>query len=140
MWSLIKWLIFLSIVAIIALAITGYKIRGKTIEEHFEPVLKSEVVKEGIRDIRSLVGEGLKAAGEAISEDVTDDERKQLDRLVKEELMRGKPIEMAPGQKALPPKSLPGPSVEGERQRRPRAEEMQAMPPSQGKDQTEVVR
>lgn len=103
MWRLIKWLFVLAIIGGIVLAITGYKIRGKTIEGHLGPIFEKKLVKEGISDIRAIVGEGLKAAGEAISEDVTDSERKQLDDLVKRELEKGKPIEGAPGQKALPP-------------------------------------
>lgn len=103
MWRFIKWLFFLAVVAAIALAITGYKIGGKTIQEHMGPVLKSKLVQEGIRDIRSLVGEGLKAAGEAISEDITDSERKELEGLLHKELSKGRPIEDAKGQEALPP-------------------------------------
>jgi len=104
MWRFIKWLVFLAILAAAFLAITGYKIGGKTIQEHFRPFTESKAVKEGVRDIRSLVGEGLKAAGEAISEDVTDEEREQLNNLVRQELKKGKPIEGTEGQVALPPK------------------------------------
>lgn len=103
MWRLIKWIVFLAIISGVALWITGYKVRGKTIQEHLKPVLEDKAVKESIRDLRSIVGEGLKAAGEAVSEDVTDNERKQLDEMVKNELMSGKPIEGAPSQEALPP-------------------------------------
>ena len=103
MWRLIKWLFFLAIIAGIVLAVTGYKIKGKTIQEHLAPVLKSRVVKEGVKDIRSIVGEGLKAAGEAISEDVTDSERNEFEGLIKQELKKGRPIEGSAGQEALPP-------------------------------------
>jgi len=104
MFRLIKWLVILAIIAAVVLAITGYKIRGKTIQEHARPVMKSKIVKEGIRDMRSLVGEGLKAAGEAISEDVTDSERRELEGMLREELKKGTPIEGAENQEALPPK------------------------------------
>ena len=104
MWRLIKWLFMLAIIAVILLAITGRRIAGRTIQEHIRVFAQSEVVKEGIRDIRALVGEGLKAAGEFISEDVTEKEREQLNRLVREELDKGRPIEGSPGQKALPPR------------------------------------
>lgn len=108
MWKLIKWTVFLGIIAIVFLWFTGYKVKGKTIQEHFAPYLQSNVVKEGIRDIRSIVGEGLKTAGEAISEDVTDSERKQLDGLVKKELQSGRPISGTINQKSLPPTPQPG--------------------------------
>ena len=107
MWSIIKWLFLIAIVGGIILWLTGTKIGGRTIEEHAKPVLEMPMVKEGIHDIRQIVGEGLKAAGEAVSEDVTDAERKQLDNLVKQEMMTGKPIEGAPGQQALPPQVQP---------------------------------
>lgn len=103
MWSLIKWAFFLGIIACVVLWYTGYKVKGKTIQEHLAPYTQSKMLREGIRDIRSLVGEGLKAAGEAVSEDVTDSERKQLDNLVKQELNSGKPITGVANQKALPP-------------------------------------
>ena len=104
MFRLIKWLVIIVILGSIALAITGYKIKGKTIQEYIGMVSKNKLVKTGIKDIRTLLGESLKAAGEAISEDVTDDEKEQLNDVLKNELTAGKPIEGAPGQKALSPK------------------------------------
>lgn len=106
MWRFIKWLVFLSMIACVVLAVTGYKIKGKTIQEYAEPYLQSKVVKEGIRDVRSILGEGLKAAGEAISEDVTDSERKELDNLLKQEMLKGTPIEGVVNQRALPPEPI----------------------------------
>ena len=104
MLRLIKWLFFIAILGAIVLWVTGYKIHDKTIQEHLAPVLKSKVVNEGVKDLRSLVGEGLKAAGEAISEDVTDSEREEFEGLIKQEVKRGRPIEGESGQEALPPK------------------------------------
>lgn len=108
MWRIIKWLFLIAIIGGAILWYTGTKIGGKTVQEHAKPVLESPMVKEGIRDVRQIVGEGLKAAGEAISEDVTDSEKKQLDNLVKQEMMKGKPIEGVPGQQALPPAAQGG--------------------------------
>ncbi len=129
MWGIIKWLFILSIMAIIALALTGKKIRGKTVEEYMGPVMQSKAVKEGLRDIRSIVGEGLKAAGEAISEDVTDEEKKQLDQVLREELKAGAPVQMPPDQKALAPEMKEGATVEGAIQPKPTLQQMEAMPP-----------
>jgi len=106
MFKLIKWLLFIAIVAGIVLWITGYKVGGKTIQEHLKPVTETPMVKDAVRDIRSLLGEGLKAAGEAISEDITDSERKQLENVLKDELNKGTKIDGAPGQEALPPKKV----------------------------------
>jgi hypothetical protein len=127
MWSLIKWLFFLGIIAAVVLWFTGWKVGGKTIQEHAKPVLENKMVKEGIKDIRSLLGEGLKAAGEAISEDVTDEEREQLDRVVKEELRRGKPVTMPEGQKTLTPTKGSVQYVE-EQMKRPTVREMEVLP------------
>ncbi|MFA4873934.1 MAG: hypothetical protein WC956_09460 [bacterium] len=131
MFKLIKWLIFLAIIGAVVLWFTGWKIRGKTLEEHAKPYLDTPMVKEGIRDIRSLVGEGLKAAGEAVSEDVTPDERKQLDDMVKKELMEGRPLQGAPGQQALPPEQKPGAAAGAQQpvQPRPSVDQMQVMKP-----------
>jgi hypothetical protein len=134
MWKLIKWIIFLAIIGAIFLVITGKEIGGKKIEDHLGPILGSKVVKESIRDIRALVGEGLKSAGEAISEDVTNEERKQLDNLVKEELKSGKPINMAPGQNALPPTVKSGIEQGTEQAPRPTFKEMEALPKTETKE------
>ena len=104
MWRLIKWLIIIGIISAVVLYFTDYKIRGKTVEEWSAPLMKSKVIKTGVKDIRAIVGEGLKAAGEAISEDITDDERQQLEGLLKEEMHKGSPIEGAENQEALPAK------------------------------------
>lgn len=128
MWRLIKWLFFLSIIAIVVLWFTGWKVRGKTIQEHAKPILEKKIVKEGIKDIRSLVGEGLKAAGEAIGDDVTDDEREQLNDVLKKELRKGKPVEMPSGQSALPPTTSSAVQYVDEQMKRPSSREMEAMP------------
>lgn len=112
MFKLIKWLIFLAIIGTGILWYTGTKVKGKTVKEHLAPILESKTIKEGMKDIRSIVGEGLKAAGEAISEDVTDKERKELDNLVKQELEKGSPITGATNQKALSPEKADKRAVE----------------------------
>lgn len=128
MWSIIKWFFLIAIIGGVILWFTGVKINGKTIQEHAKPVLETPMVKEGIHDIRQIVGEGLKAAGEAVSEDVTDTERKQLDNLVKQEMMTGKPIEGAPGQQALPPQPQAVPQAQVPAQRPGAAEMLQQAP------------
>ena len=131
MWGIIKWLFIIGIIGGAILWFTGIKLGGKTIQEHTKPVLESPMVKEGIKDVRQLVGEGLKAAGEAISEDITDSEKKQLDDLVKQEMMKGKPIEGVPGQQALPPAAQAYPQAQPVAPR-PGAAQMlqQAAPPA----------
>lgn len=145
MWQIIKWIFIIVIVGSLVLWVTGYKIGGKTVGEHMKPFLDKPIVKEGIHDLRQLVGEGLKAAGEALSEDVTDSERKELDNLVKQELLKGRPIEGAPGQQALPPQPTQVPVQVPVHQPRPTAEEMlqqagpQAAPVTQPASKTPVT-
>ena len=140
MWRLIKWLFFLAIVGALVMYFTGWKLGGKTIQEHLKPVLEKKVVKEGIKDVRSLLGEGLKAAGEAISEDVTDDEKKQLNDMVNEELKKGKPVTMPPGQTSLAPSTNSAATYVEEQTGRPSVKSMEAMPPteSQGAEGTGI--
>ncbi len=103
MFRLIKWLIFILIIGAVVMYFTETKYKGKTIQEHAAPILNGPFLKEGIKDVRALLGEGLKAAGEAISEDVTDVDKKKLEEVLKKELAEGKTIEGVLGQKALPP-------------------------------------
>lgn len=103
MWRLIKWTVILVVIGGGVLWLTDYKWRGRTIKEHLKPIAESGFMKEAVRDLRSLVGEGLRTAGEMISEDVTDSERRQLEDVLRRELGTGKSIEGAQGQKALPP-------------------------------------
>lgn len=131
MWRILRWLFVIAIIGGGVLWYLGYPIGGKTVKEHLAPILESKTFKEGVRDVRQIVGEGLKAAGEAISEDVTDSERKQLDTMVKDELTQGTPIEGAPGQQALPAAPAPVPQGQAQvHQARPTAEQMlqQAQP------------
>jgi len=86
MFKLIKWLFILAILAVIALAATGYKIGGKTVVEHFKSIVGAKAYDEGMKDMRSLVGEAIKAVGEAVSPEVTQDERKELENVIKKEM------------------------------------------------------
>ena len=130
MFRLIKWLFFLAIIGVVLMAITGEKFRGKTIEEHLAPIIGSKEFKEAVHDMRAIVGQGLKTAGEVISEDVTDDERKQLDGLVKQEMQTGQPVQVSPMQTALPPQAQAQAQPEAQKKlpQRPSAQQM-ATPP-----------
>jgi hypothetical protein len=101
MWKLIKWLFFLAIVAIVVLYVTGYKIGGKTINEYFKAVVGAKSYDEGVKDIRSLVGEAIKAVGEAVSPEVTPEERKELEDVIQKELQgspqQAQPVPTQPG-------------------------------------------
>ncbi|MFH1874535.1 MAG: hypothetical protein ABH859_05045 [Pseudomonadota bacterium] len=100
MFKLIKWILILIILAIIVAAVTGYKIKGKTVTDHFRQIVGAQTFDEGLKDIRSLAGEAIKAAGDAISpnaNEATEDEKKQLENIIKGELKQE-----APTHKQLP--------------------------------------
>lgn len=132
MFKLIKWLVFLAIIAAAFMLLTGKKIAGKSLEDYLDPILGKGTVRNAIHDVRAIVGEGLKAAGEAVSEDVTTDERQQLDNLVKQELEKGKPVEMLPGQTALPAQAQPAVQPQNQQATRPTTKQLEAMPAPAG--------
>lgn len=89
MWKLIKLLFLLAIVATLILWFADIKVRDRTLKERVEEFKKTELYQEGIKDIRSIVGESLKALGEEISGEVTDKERAELEKVIKQEMMPG---------------------------------------------------
>lgn len=101
MFKLIKWLIILAIVAIIVLWVTGYKIRGKTMSDYARGIVGAKAYDEGVKDMRSLVGEAIKAVGEAVSPEPTQDEKKELEDVIKKEMEGPQP---ATPQAAVPAK------------------------------------
>jgi hypothetical protein len=70
------------------LAVTGKKIGGKTVGEHAKFITESKFYKETIRDLRVIVGEAMKSVGEAISEDVTEEDEKALKNVIQEEMKK----------------------------------------------------
>lgn len=122
MWKLIKWLVFIVIVAIIFLAVTGQKIGGKTVTDYIKGIVGAKTYDEGVKDMRSLVGEAVKAVGEAISPEPTADERKELENVIQKELQTPpategapnvKPQAAAPKEEAKPAAPVTAPKKEG---------------------------
>lgn len=104
MWRLIKIIVYTVIIVGAVLTFTGYTIDGKTVPHYLQSLLSTKGMGEGVKDIRVLVGEAVKAVGAEISpQELTEEERKKLDDLVKQEMKEGKPVEEKPDQKALPP-------------------------------------
>lgn len=101
MWKLIKWLFFIAIIAFIVLWITDYKLDGKSVKDYVKDVVGEKTYDEGVKDMRSLVGEAIKAVGEAVSPEVTPEERKELEGVIQKEL--GKGAEPAPEQAPAAP-------------------------------------
>ncbi len=86
MFKLIKWLILIAIVAGIVLWFTDMKVKGKSLKDRFNEFKSTQLYQEGVKDFRSIVGESLKALGQEVSGDVTDDERKELENLIKKNI------------------------------------------------------
>ncbi|MBI4126465.1 MAG: hypothetical protein HY465_03130 [Deltaproteobacteria bacterium] len=104
MWRLIKTFVYTAIVIGVVLTFTGYKIDGKTVPQYLQGLFSAKGMGEGVKDIRVLVGEAIKAVGAEIApQELTEEEQKKLDELVKREIEKGKPVEGKPDQKALPP-------------------------------------
>jgi len=110
MFKAIKWLFFIVLIAIIVLWATGYKIRGKTVSDYARGIVGAKTYDEGMKDMRSLVGEAIKAVGEAVSPEPTKEEKEELEGVIKKEL-EGQPA--APVQAAQPQKPETQPKKEG---------------------------
>lgn len=83
MFKLIKWLILIAIVGGVVLWFTDVQVRGRTLKDRVQEFQKTQLYQEGMKDLRAIVGEALKALGEEVSGEVTDDERKQLENVIK---------------------------------------------------------
>ena len=122
MWTLIKWLVFIVIITLIFLAVTGQKIGGKTVTDYIKGIVGAKTYDEGVKDMRSLVGEAVKAVGDAISPEPTSAERKELENVIQKELQvppptegaqTAKPEAQAPKGEAKPATPVTGPKKEG---------------------------
>ncbi len=86
MFRLIKWLFISSIITLGIFYFSDSRFLGKTAKEHVQPFIKSHLFQEGVKDIRAIASEGLKAAGDLLAEEITDEEKKQLTKLLNKEL------------------------------------------------------
>jgi len=86
MWKLIKWLFLMAIIVGLILWFTDIKVGDRTLKERVDEFKKTPLYQEGIKDIRSIVGESLKALGEEVSGEVTDEERKELEKVINENI------------------------------------------------------
>lgn len=96
MFSLLRKLIFLAILVIAVMWYFKIPFKGKTVQDHYHDFIAREDVQETIKDIRSLLGESVKAVGTEIAppqENVTDKEKQQLENVLKEEMKENKKIQ-----------------------------------------------
>ena len=104
MFRLLRWGFIAGFIILSFLAITGQKIGGKTVSEYFQGMLSNKEVSEGLKDVKVLVGEAMKAVGSELADEMTDEDRKALEKIVKVELQEGKPVdEKGVRHESLPP-------------------------------------
>ena len=85
---LLRFLKKLLVLALLAFGVywfASYKVNGKPLYQTAKGFLASGNYKEGVKDMRVFLGGFLKTMGEQIQEDVTEDERKQLDVVIQKE-------------------------------------------------------
>lgn len=96
MFSLLRKLIFLAILILAVMWYFNIPFKGKAVSQHYNDFKNREDIQEAIKDIRSLLGESVKAVGTEIAppqENVTDEERQQLENVLKKEIKTGEPVE-----------------------------------------------
>ena len=92
MFRLLRLILLIVVIAVAVFAVTGYKINGKTIQDYYHSLSENKEVKEGMKDLRVLVGEAIKAVGEEMSDTISDEDREKMEDLVKKELEEGKKV------------------------------------------------
>ena len=63
-----------------------YKVGGKPLYKVAQDYIATGDYKEGFKDLRTFLGGFLKTMGEQIQEDVSDKDKKQLDKLIQDQL------------------------------------------------------
>jgi len=85
----LKKLFFLALFVGLVWWAAHYKIQGKPLYKVAGGFIQSGNFKEGWKDIKLFVGGFLKTVGEQIQEDVTEEDRKKLDSMIKEKAKQG---------------------------------------------------
>lgn len=86
---LVKKLFFLAIFAALVFWAANYKVQGRPLYQVAKDIFRSGSFKEGMKDARMLVGGFLKSVGEEIQENVTEEDKKELDSLIKKKVREG---------------------------------------------------
>lgn len=83
----LKRLVFLVILAGGLYAASGYvKIHGEPAKVHADRFFKSELWKEGSKDLRTWLASVLKLAGQKVEEGITPAEQNKLNELIESDL------------------------------------------------------
>lgn len=94
MFSLLRKLIFLALIAAAVMWYFKIPFKGKTLPEYYHGFTDRQDIKEAVKDLRSLLGESIKAMGTEITpEHVTEEDKKELNEVLEKEIKHGEPVE-----------------------------------------------
>lgn len=82
----IKKLFFLAVFAALVWWGANYKINGRPLYQMAKDIIGSKNFDEGTKDLRMFLGGFLKSLGEGIQENVTEQDRKELETLIKKKV------------------------------------------------------
>jgi len=82
LFRIIKKLIFWGLLIALIVWVAGRKVKGQTLLQVAKGLVASENFDQGVKDLKMFVGGFLKSVGEEIEEDVTDKDRKALDKMI----------------------------------------------------------
>ena len=85
----LKNLILLVVFGALIFWAANYKVQGRPLYKIAGGFIQSGNFKEGFKDMKMFVGGFLKSVGEEIQENVTKEDQKQLDNLIKEKAQQG---------------------------------------------------
>lgn len=79
-------LVFWVVLAVALFWVATCKVNGKPFYEVARGFFSSGGYKEGVKDLRIFLGGFLKAVGEQIQEEVSDEDRKKLENLIQQQM------------------------------------------------------
>ncbi|MBU4484847.1 hypothetical protein KKA47_05455 [bacterium] len=70
--------------------IANYDYQGKPIKQHAKEFFTSRLFKDGMKDIKLMVGDLFSTVGEEIKDGITKEDQKQLKEVIDKELKKEK--------------------------------------------------
>lgn len=86
---LFRWIrrvLFLAVFAALVWWGASYKVNGRSLVQVAKGFVGSKNFDEGVKDLKMFFGGFLKSVGEELQEDVTEEERKQLESIIRKEV------------------------------------------------------
>ncbi len=82
----IKNIVLLAMVVAATLYVANYKVGGKTVQEHVTEAYNSGLIAEGVKDLKTWVGDIFKTGQKVAKDNITEKDRAALENLIKNEL------------------------------------------------------